>query len=107
MKRKMIVALTALALSSSVYAKNECYILTENIIGTYSQQTLERIQNVNDDQEKVNVITAAIQNNLAVPLKIGTKFCDAGEYNWTWYRKRVHASGTLLWIKENVLAEKL
>lgn len=108
MKRKIIVALTALAFAStSVYAKNECYILTENIVGTYSQETLERIQNTSGEQEKINVTAEAIQNKLAVPLKIGTKFCDSGEYNWTWYRKRVNTSGTLLWIKENVLAEKL
>lgn len=108
MKKNMIVTLAIIAFAStSVCAKNECYILTEDIVGTYSQETLERIQNTSVDQEKINLTAEAIQKNLAVPLKIGIKFCDAGEYNWTWYRKRIHASGTLLWIKDNVKAEKL
>lgn len=106
--KKIIITIAALALTStSVFAKNECYILTENIVGSYSEETMARIQNTSGDQEKINVTNDAIQKNLAVPLKIGTKFCDAGEYNWMWYRKKINANGTFLWIRDNVLAEKI
>lgn len=95
--------LTSLALSALLFGADQCYILTEPTVGTYSQDTLAKIQSnkgLTDD---------AVKNNLAVELKTGTQFCDTSDHNWNWYRKRIQLkpNGASLWIVDTVKAEKI
>lgn len=97
------IILIYLALSTLLFAADQCYILTESTIGTYSQDTLTKIQSnkgLTDD---------AVKNNLAVELKTGTQFCDTSDHNWNWYRKRIQlkTNGAFLWIVDTVKADKI
>lgn len=99
--KKML--LTALTLASMVQASESCYILAEPTVGTYSQDTLSKIQS------NKNLAQGALQNALAVELRPGMQFCDTGVSNWSFHQKKVQlkGSGALLWIIDTTKAEAI